>query len=264
MKILWLSLLLVKALFATEYYAKAEPVERYALKAAITGEVINVAVEKEGKISDGTLLIMIDDKVNRLDLEASKKKLLYLQNNIRLAKQSVSNSYKAMQIAKSNYDKVKNLHSYTKVQKDAKLLSAISSTNSYIQTKTNLESLQTQLEDLKLRIATLEDTIAKKNIAIPKGHYIYKLYPTVGDFVTMGAPLVDSADISQARLTVFVTKDDLEGIEKKKIYIDDKETDYKIDKLWRIADSQNISAYKVEIIIDKPKLFSTLKKVEFR
>lgn len=264
LKTLLLGVILSQTLYASEYYAKAEPVDTFVLKSAISGQVLKVDESKEGKLSDGSLLIMIDDKINQAELKASKEKLGFLQNNIKLAKQSVSNSYKAMQIAKSNYEKVKNLHSYTKVQKDAKLLAAINSTNTYIQSKTSLENLKTQKEDLHLRIQTLEDTIAKKNISIGKGLYIYKIHPNVGDFVTMGTALVESADISKARLTIFVTKEDLEGIESKKIYIDGKETDYTIDKVWTIADKENISAYKTEIVIDKPALFSTLMKVEFR
>ncbi len=258
------AIMISQSLVASEYFAKAQPVDEFSLKSSVSGQVLKVDETQEGKVSQGSLIIMIDDKVNQLDLQASKEKLGFLESNIKLTKQSVNNAYKAMQISKRNYDKVKNLSSYSKVQKDAKLLSSISSTNSYIQTKTSLENLKTQKADLEVRIATLEDTISKKNIRVKKGLFIYKLYPNVGDFVSMGSALLDSADISKARLTIYVTKEDLEGIENKKIFINDKETNYTIDKLWNIADTKNISAYKTEIIIDKPKVFSSLMKVEFR
>lgn len=264
MKSLFLSLILAQALLASEYFAKAEPVDTFSLKASVSGQVVQVDESKEGKLSDGAVLIMIDDKVDVIELEASKQKLIFLDSNIKLSKQSVSNSFKAMKIDKGNYARVQNLNSYSKLQKDAKLLSSINSTNGYIQSKTSLENLKTQRADLTVRIARLEDSIAKKNITVREGLYIYKLYPNVGDFVSMGAPLLDSADISKARLTIYVTKEDLVGIKDKKIFIDDKETSFKIDKLWTIADTQNISAYKTEIVIDKPEVFSTLMKVEFR
>jgi len=264
MKTLFLSLILTNALLASEYFAKAEPVDTFSLKASVSGQVVKVDESKEGKLSDASVVIMIDDKIDVIDLEASRQKLQFLQSNITLAKQSVSNSLKAMKIDKQNYARVKDLSSYSKVQKDAKLLSSINSTNAYIQSKTNLENLKTQDADLKVKIARLEDSIAKKNITVGEGLYIYKIYPNVGDFVTMGSPLLDSSDISKARLTIYVTKEDLAGIEDKKIYIDDKETTYKIDKLWTIADMQNISSYKTEIVIDKPAVFSTLMKVEFK
>ncbi len=264
MKALFLSLLLSQALFASQYFAKAEPVDTFTLKASVNGQVIKVDESKEGKRSDGQVVIMIDDKIDVIELEASKEKLKFLESNIKLSKQSVSNSFKAMKIDKENYARVQNLSSYSKLQKDAKLLSSINSTNGYIQSKTNLENLKTQRADLNVRIATLKDRIAKKNITVGEGLYIYKIYPNVGDYVNMGSPLLDSADISQARLTIYVTKSDLEGIESKKIYINDKETNYTIDKLWNIADTKNISAYKTEIVIDKPEVFSSLMKVEFK
>lgn len=264
MKALWISLMMANALFASEYFAKAEPVDTFALKASVSGLVVKAEESKEGKVSDGSVVIMIDDKIDRVDLEASKEKLVFLENNIKLAKQSSSNAYKAMKIDSENYKRVKDLSTYSKVQKDTKLLSSINASNSYIQSKTNLENLKTQHLDLKVKIARLEDSIEKKNIQVDAGLYIYKLYPNVGDFVTMGSPLLDAADTSKARLTIFVTKEDLFGIEDKKIYIDGKETNYKIDKLWRIADTQNISAYKTEIVIDKPEVFSKLMKVEFK
>lgn len=253
-----------QVMMATEYFAKANPLEEYAIKSAASGQVTRVDITKEGRVSDGAMLIMIDDKIDVAQLTASKEKVSLLESNLALSKQSVNNSYKAMQIAKKNYEKVKGLSSYTRVQKDAKLVSAINATNSYLQSKTTQQNLKTQLVDLKERIIALEDSISKKHVFVKKGHFIYKIYPRKGDFVTMGSPLLQSADISKARLSVYVTKEDLLGIEEKKIFIDGKETSYKIEKLWKMADSKNISAYRCDILIDKPELFSVLKKVEFR
>jgi len=264
MKALFLSLILTNVLLASEYFAKAQPVDEFSLKASVSGQVVKVDESKEGKLSDGSVLIMIDDKVDVIELESSKEKLGFLDANIKLAKQSVANMYQSMKIQKQNFVKVQNLASYSSVQKDSKRIASINATNAYIQAKTSLENLKTQKADLKVRIARLEDSIFKKNIHVKKGLYIYKIYPNVGDFVTMGSPLLDSSDISKARLTIYVTKEDLVGIENKKIFIDDKETDYKIEKLWSIADTQNISAYKTEIVIEKPAVFSTLMKVEFK
>ncbi len=264
MKIVYILLFLVPFLDAGEYYAKAQPVDTFYLKAAANGLIVDVKEELEGKISDGKVVIMIDDKIDQAELSASKEKLALLNESIKLTKQSVSNSYRVMKIEKDNYERVKDLSSYSKLQKDSKLLAALNANNAYIQSKTSLQTLKTQASDLKSRITTLKDRIQKKHISVKKGDYIYKLYPREGDVVAIGAPLLESADISKARLTIFVTKEDIVGIENKKIYIDGKVTDYKIDKLWKVADSKNISAYKTEIIIDKPALFSTLMKVEFK
>lgn len=43
-----------------------------------------------------------------------------------------------------------------------------------------------------------------------------------------------------------------------------KKTAYKISRLLNIADSKNISKYMAQIIIESPKLFSKLVKIELK
>jgi multidrug resistance efflux pump len=257
-------LAVVGSLYSSEYFAKANPVDEFHIRSSVAGQVVSVSLKSEGKVSDGGVILKIDDKIDLAELASSKSKLEITKESIKLLQESVKNSKRSMQIAKGSYDRVKNLQSYSRVQKDAKLTALINSTNSYIQSKTNLQKQKTILSDLEVKIKSLKDKIDKKNIKIKKGDLIYKIYPNVGDFVGIGAKLVDSYDISHAKLVIYLNEDDLRGIKDKKIYIDSKETEYKIDKIWSVADSKNISSYRAEIIIDAPKLFSKLVKVEFK
>ena len=264
MRIIVTYFLSVLTLFATEYYSKAEPKEHMVIKSAVNGEVVFVDEKKEGKNSDGSVVVKIDQDIDMVDLKSSKQKLKFLQSNISLMKQNVSNSKRAFSINRDTYGRVKNLTSYSSVQKDAKLLSMINSQSSYLSVKTSFVNLQTQKEDLELRIKTLEDKIKKKNIKPKNGEYIYKIYPRVGDYLNPGAKVMDIYDVSGAKLVIYLSNDELEGIESKKIYLDGIETSYKIDKIWSVTDSVNISSYRVEIIIDKPDRFSKLVKIEFK
>jgi multidrug resistance efflux pump len=215
-------------------------------------------------VSDGKVVVKIDDVIDKADLKASHTKLKYLESNINLMYQNLKNSKKVSAINSNNYERVKNLSSYSKVQKDAKLLAVINSQNSYISVKTSLENLKTQKEDLKLKIASLKDKIEKKNIKTKEGNYIYKIYPRKGDYLNPGSPVMDVYDISGARLVVYLSLDEIESLADKKIYLDGKISDAKIDKIWKVTDSVNISSYRVEILIDKPKQFSKLVKIEFQ
>ena len=264
MKIFISMLLVLVSLQASEYYAKAEPKELFSVKSSVNGEVVFVNDAQEGKDSDGSIVVKIDDVIDRADLVASKQKLKFLLSNIALMQQNVANSKRVADINKKSYSRVENLSSYSQTQKDAKLLAMINAQSSYISIKTSLVNLQTQKEDLSLKIKTLEDKINKKNIKVLKGNYIYKIYPRVGDYLNPGAKLMDVYDISGARLVIYVSSDDLVGIEQKKIYLDGVESSVKIDKIWRVADSVNISSYRVEILIDRPKEFSKLIKIEFK
>ena len=93
---------------------------------------------------------------------------------------------------------------------------------------------------------------------------IYKTYVNEGDFVNIGAPLVDAYDISKGKLTIFLSKEDVEKAPSSVMYINDKATKIKIDKVWKVVDTQNISSYRTEIIVPAPKRFSELLKIEFK
>ena len=81
----------------------------------------------------------------------------------------------------------------------------------------------------------------------------------------MGSPLAKVSDMSQGKLVLYLEDTEAEEIDKKEIYIDDKKSKYKVDKIWKITDEKFISSYKAEIYIDSPKgLFSKLVKVEIK
>ena len=109
----------------------------------------------------------------------------------------------------------------------------------------------------------LQKSIADKQV-VAKGFVLYELLVQKGAFVNPATPLATVADVSKALLNIYVDAKVLEDITKKSIYIDDKKTDYKISRIWPIADGVNISKYRVQIIINPPKLFSKLVKVEFK
>ncbi|MCF6173138.1 MAG: hypothetical protein L3J44_05065 [Campylobacteraceae bacterium] len=249
---------------ATVYYAKVEPVQKYSIKSAVSGKVLSSFEAMEGKISNGKVLIHLDDVLNIEDLKSSKENLKTLAKMISITKQNLQNAKKIFNIRQKNYRKIKNLKTKSRVEKDNELINSVNAQNQVLSLMNNLENLKNQQSDLRYKIATLNDTISKKSIKVPQGYLIYKLYPKKDGFVGIGAPLVDAYDISKAKLTVFVSKEDYKFAKNGVIYINNKKTSYKVDKLWNNTDTQNISSYKAEIIISAPKVFSKLLKVEFR
>ena len=249
-KIIYLIIFFTISLHSYVYYAKIEPLWRYKLSAGVSGLVLFSDELAEGKWGDGKVIIHIDDKIDKEDLNTTKIEY----NNL---KQMVEISQKIYQIDKIAYEKIKNLSTYSKSQKDTKMIKMFSS-------KTTLLNQKTNLAKLRLKITTLRDKINKKNIKISKRFYIYKVYPKKGDFVNPGSPLVEIADFSKARLTIFVTYEDLKNLKNSKIIINDKKVKYKIDKILKIADSVNLSGYKVEIVVNPPKIFSKLVKIEIK
>lgn len=117
---------------------------------------------------------------------------------------------------------------------------------------------------MEYKIERLKDSIAKKNIRL-KQRYLYKLAVRRGDFVNPGSALATIQDQSRGKLTLFLEPSELVDVQKKSVLIDGKETDYKVDKIWHVADEKFISSYRAEIYVDAPQShFSKLVKVELK
>ncbi len=264
MKYFILAVLVSMGLNATIYYAKVEPIQKYSIKSAASGMVLSSVDKMEGRVSNGEVIIHLDDVLNKEDLKNSQEKLKILQEMIAITKTNLENAREVANIRAKNYNKMKNLKTKSRVEKDNELISSVNAQNQVLTLLSSLENLKSQQNDQRYKIATLKDLINKKSIRVPKGYLIYKLYLKKGNFAGIGTPLVDAYDIFRAKITIFVSKEDYELAKNGVVYINDKPTTFKVDKLWNNTDTQNISSYKAEIIMPAPKIFSKLVKVEFR
>ena len=235
MKILTLFLLTITTIFASEYYAKLEPIESYQIKSAVSGKVIYSNSKIEGLKANNSTIIEIDSMVNKVELEQSRNKLKYIDEMIK--------------IETNNYDRLNQVSSKSAFEKDTQKLKVI-----------NLESLKA---DMIVKIDTLKDIISNKKL-IEKSNYIFNIAVKEGDYVNPGTLLYEAKDLSKGKLEIFVPIAQIEEIKNKEIFLDGVKSDIKISKIYEIADSTNISSYKVELILDNVKIFSRLVKIEFK
>ena len=235
MKIILFCLLLINSIFASEYYAKLEPVESYKVKAAVSGKIIYTNEKIEGLKAKNSLIIQIDSKLNKINLKQSKNKLSYINDMIK--------------IESNNYNRLKKVSSKSIFEKDTQKLKVI--------------SLKSQKADMQIKIEGLKDTISNKKL-IEKSNYIFNISVKKGDYVNPGTLLYEAKDISKGKLEIFIPISSINDIKNKTIYLDGKKTDLKINKIYNIADDVHISAYKAEIIINKAEIFSRLIKIEFK
>lgn len=235
MKILTLFLLTITTIFASEYYAKLEPIESYQIKSAVSGKVIYSNSKIEGLKANNSTIIEIDSMVNKVELEQSRNKLKYIDEMIK--------------IETNNYDRLNQVSSKSAFEKDTQKLKII-----------NLESSKA---DMIVKIDILKDTISNKKL-LEKSNYIFNIAVKEGDYVNPGTLLYEAKDLSKGKLEIFVPIAQIEEIKNKEIFLDGVKSDIKISKIYEIADSTNISSYKVELILDNVKIFSRLVKIEFR
>ena len=235
MKIIWIFLLSLSTIFASEYYAKLEPIDSFQVKSAVAGKVVFSNSKIEGSKANNSTIIELDSSVNKIELEQSKNKLKYIEEMIT--------------IEKNNYDRLNQVSSKSAFEKDTQKLKVI-----------NLESSKA---DMIIKIESLKDTIDNKKL-VEKSNYIFNIEVKEGDYVNAGTLLYESKDLSKGKLEIFVPIAQINEIKNKDIYLDGVKSDVKISKIYDVADVTNISSYKVELIISNVNTFSKLVKIEFR
>ncbi len=235
MRIISIVILLNLSIFANEYFAKLQPLETYSVKAAVSGQVIYVNDSIKGLKAKNTTIIKLDSKVDKVELNQTR-------NKIKTYKQIIK-------IEKGTLKKFQRIKSKSQVDKDNQKIKVL--------------NLENQMADLITKKAVLEDKLDKK-LLIENNRYISDINVKVGDFVNAGTLLYIADDLSKAKLEIFLPIDKAKAQSSKVIYINGKETTYKISKLYEVADIKHISSYKCEIIIDAPKNFSKLVKIEFK
>ncbi len=255
--------LLASSLLAKDYYAKVEPYEMYNISSNVGGEVIMVNESFEGQILGSKPYILIDSSLDKKELKAVTLKLTLLKDMIKANNKLIKNYEEIVKRKQENYNRIKDLDIKSQSDKDREFYDLVSSQNQYISTLKEIDNLKTQEADLTFRSSQLNKSIKDKTLNA-KGKMLYKLEVKKGQVVNVTTPLAKIADISKAKLELFLSYNELEDIKNKTVYIDGKKTSYKIEALWDVADEKHLSSYKARIIVKAPKQFSKLVKVEFK
>ena len=262
-KILTLMLLMSSLLFSKVYYSKIEPYEVRNISSNVSGLVEFIDENMIGKKLSSKAYIRIDSELDAKELKYIKDKLLYLRDTVAVNESMLENLKKSLIRKRENYKQIENLKIKSRIEKDKEFYDLVSSENSYLATQKEINSLKTQITDLKLRQAQLTRTVKDKNLSA-KGFILYSIDVKVGQVVGMSTPLARIADTSRAILTIYLDEVDVTDAKNRVVIIDGKKTNYKISRILNIADSKNISKYMAQIIIKSPKLFSRLVRVELR
>lgn len=250
-------------LHANVYYSKVEPLEVRHISSNVTGLVSFVDESMLGKKLTTKGYIKIDSALDEDELKYTKEKLLYSVQNLQSNEKIVLNLEELLEKKRDNYIKIKLLKIKSKLEKDREFYELVNSENSYLNTKKEINTIQTQIADLKLRKSQLQRSIDDKNLQ-GKGLTLYSLDVKVGQVVTRASKLATLVDTSKAILTIYLDKEKVESAKSSVIYINDIKTSYKVSRILYIADSVNISKYKAQIIIKAPRIFSQLVKIEFK
>ena len=250
-------------LSAEVHYSKVEPYKLKNISSSVTGEVLVVNEDMLGKKLTQKPFIIIDSEIDEAELVDVEKKIKDMYATLKINEKILKNLDEVLEKKRRNYKKTEALKIKSRIDKDREFYDLIASENSLNATQKEVYSLKNSIADLELRRIQLKKSIRDKKVT-KKGLILYSIDVKEGQVVNMATPLAKVADTSKALLTIYVDADELKNIKNKKIYIDNKRTDYKVSRVLGIADGVNISKYKVQIVINPPKIFSKLVKVELR
>ncbi len=263
-KSFYLFFLLSISLFAQIHYAKLEPVQTYVIKAAAAGQIVKADDSKEGTVGTDEVVVQVDDKVDRAQIKALETTRNVLGETLKLTEEMEKNQKSVYEKDYRYYQRTKNMKTKSQTEKDRIFTAMMASKNQLLSLKEKIATLKKQIADTDYQIVQLRDRIEKKAIRA-KGLYVYKVAVRIGDYVNPGTLLLKAMDIRKGRLVIYLDADEIEGLEKKRIYLDGDATDLKFDKVIRVADDTHISSYRAEIILDTPgNLFSKLLKIEIK
>jgi len=263
LKVLFFVSLLTTFLFSEVYYSKVQPYELRDIGSSVSGLVLDIDEDLLGKKLGSEVYIKIDDELDKKELNLLNKKIEFIQKKIITNEKILKNVESSLVKKRKNYDRIKSLKIKSSVEKDREFYDLINSENLFLNTQKDILNLKVQISDYELRKAQLKKSINDKSL-INKGFVLYSIKVKVGQVVSPSMLLAQVADISKAKLTIYLDRTDLENLTDKIVYIDGKKTDYKLTRVVKIADVTNISKYKAEIIIKSPKVFSNLVKVELK
>jgi multidrug resistance efflux pump len=255
-------------LLAKVHYAKVEPIEQATIKSSVSGVVLVADQAAEGSVLGEKAFVQIDDVLDRANLKSTEASLVLFRENVTTNEEVLKGLKTTLDRKQSFYERMKGLETASRTQKDNAHAAYVGAKNQYLGIREKIITLKKQILDMEYKIAMLKDLIAKKHVAMP-GEYLYKLMVHTGEFAAPGLPLAIVQDITRAQLIVYLDRDeivDAEGgkIENKTIHIDGKPTKLKIDRIWKVADSQYISSYRARITLLPKYPFSKLVKIEFK
>jgi len=261
---IFLLLLLPLLIFAKVHYAKVEPYDSVVLKSAVNALVVEVDLESEGSMVTSKRIIHLDDSLDKVNLEDSKQSIVLLEKILDINEEIATSLSSTLKRQEGYYNRISKLSTASKTQKDNAYSSFTSAKTQYLTTREKIISLKKQIIDMRYKVSQLEDNISKKSIVLVN-KYLYKLIVRKGDFVNSGSALAQIQDVSRAKLVLFLEPRELDQIEQKVVYLDGEKTEYRVNKVWRVADEKFISSYRAEIYIPAPKnSFSKLVKVEIK
>lgn len=214
-----------------QFQGQVEPFQRWTLRSDVAGKVVEVNLSAEGRKGEGVIL-QLDRRDEEIKLQNLLRQRDLLRRKLQLQREVVARKLEL-------YNRIKDLKSKSKLEKEQRFFD-------YSGAETTLLNLQQQLAETEANIALLRRTIEKKLFRTP--FYIEKIYPRVGEFIGVGAPVADLADLSREKIVLFVPVEVASKLKGAQVVVAGRRGLFKISKIWKVPDRHYVTSYRVELI----------------
>ena len=224
---------------ANSYMGQVEPYEKVRVLSEINGLVTKVNRDFEYNYSaKKRVIVKVEKRVEEIELKGLKSSLKF--------------SKKAYALKEDNFQRKNNVRQISQYEKNLE--------------ESSLYEVESQMAEMKKSINLLKYRISKKIFQVNK-KYIDKIYVREGDYVDVGSKIMDVYDVSKLKIELFVRAKEIEGLKSKKIFVDDKLSSFKIEKISQVQDGENLSSFLVRIVKKNTKpnrYFGSVVKVQFK
>jgi hypothetical protein len=233
-----LIIILILSLNLFSYVGKIDPYKKITLKSEAVGKVSYINNASNFTFAKKNIILKINSDEDLIRLESLQKKL-----------EATKEIY---EISKYTFDSKKSIKSLSKNEKNREKLNMLIKKQNYISLS---ENLNIQLSKIN------------KKTFIVKNKYIGKIYPNVDEFVSVGSKIADIYDISKKKIVIFVNKEDIDKINKKDIFINNKPSKFFIESISNVVDSKYISSYQVVLLENNNNVsfrFGDIVQIDFK
>jgi HlyD family secretion protein len=218
---------------------KVEPISPFQFRAPLATFVKNVYVNEGQQVKQGQPLLSLDVTDARAQLARARAELAAAQEELRAARgggrpDDVLRVESDLVKAQSEYDRLQKEHAsllrliakqaatqeelarnqmaLRSAEADVKRLAA---TKKEFERRVGLDTGQSGLrvEQARAQLQSLEEKVRSAQITAPAEGTLYSLSVRAGDFVEVGRPLAEMADLHQVRVRAFIDEPELGALE---------------------------------------------------
>ena len=239
-----------------------EPSETLQVQSSVGGRVENINVKVNQTITEGQLLLTLENTSQKRQLELSRIQLKINENNVKVSENSIKDMETNLKDIKRRLDDEETLFeqgSSTRSQLESLQLQYNRAVLSLEKTKLAYENAILTLErsrhDVDISEDALEDTLLKAKI----GGIIAAKLIEEGEMISPGSPIFQIIDISQVKIVIQAEQHDLPMIKKGQAVVfvttsyREKQFTGHIERVDWIADPET-GRFPLHIKADNPRL----------